>query len=72
MIPSCLKLREDQIEKVRKWRNLLKKYDDYDDVSCASDVTFHIYATGLGDVIVAECQGQKCNLTIDDDGELCD
>lgn len=71
MIPTCLNLRADQIEKVEKWRDTLKKYDDHEDASCSSDVTFEIFATGLGDVIVAKCQGQQCQLTIDDDGLLC-
>lgn len=76
MIPDCLKnsLREDQIEKVQKWsKDLIKKHNpEADDCSCASNITFNIYGTGLGDVIWAEGFGEKCSLTIDDDGDLID
>ena len=70
MIPDCIRLHERQRAKLFTWRKQLPSMKDYDDGSCASDVTFHVYATGIGDVIKATCQGSECDLSIGDDGCL--
>lgn len=76
MIPTCLKLKERQTEKLNKFLKFLrtKVSKDYqnEDVSMASEFVYKIYATGLGDVINVEALGYKCSLTIDDDNELID
>lgn len=75
MIPECLKLEKRQVDRLNTWLNTLnqKKLDAAfeEDCSCASPVTFEIFSTGLGDVIIAHALGQKLSLTIGDDNEFC-
>jgi len=74
MIPSCLNLTTEQEEKFCRFLEFLRngparKYHN-EDASMASPVTFEIYATGIGDNIIAKGFGYFCILTIDDDGEI--
>lgn len=70
MIPTSLKLRHDQIKLLKKWRNSLPPMEDFETCECASDVIFTVYATGIGDAIIAKCQGKKLDLSIGDDNKL--
>jgi len=73
-IPRCLKLEQRQIDRLNKWlKTLDKKQLDAafeEDCSCASSVTFKIFETGIGTVIIAEALRQKCDLSIGDDNEF--
>jgi hypothetical protein len=66
MIPTSLQLTKVQRSAVEAWRKSLPPQDDYEDVCCSSDVTFTVYATGIGDVIMASCYGQKLDLSLAD------
>ncbi len=79
MIPACLKLNEKQITKLKQFQQSVVSAigkDKYThactETDCvpSSPMMFTIHATGLGDEIVVDCLGYKCNLTIDDDGEI--
>jgi hypothetical protein len=74
MIPDCITLRDDQKELLTKWVeriNLIDPPSEYEeDTSMASDITFSIYSTGLGDNISVGLRGHWLSLTIDDAGEL--
>ena len=73
MIPTCLKLEQRQIDKYNRFceflRTTIKIFHDEDSVMTSS-IEFRISSSGLGDIIVAHAFGYKCNLMIDDDGEL--
>ena len=75
-MPTCLHLQPIQLERLTRFYAFLSRLSGWneaceEDCSCASPVTFSIYATGLGDCIKARAMGYTCELTIDDDGELC-
>ncbi len=74
-IPSCIKLEQRQIDKLKKFENILDKYEpitEYEEVSMASAFTFSIFSTGIGDSIMVESRGYWCCLAIGDDNELID
>jgi hypothetical protein len=75
-MPTCLRLNGPQTARLARFQVFLTGLPGWDeaceeDCSCASPITFTIYATGLGDVIRAAAMGRVCELTIDDDGDLC-
>jgi len=74
-MPTCLKLLPLQAQRLARFQVFLTGLAGRDsaceeDCSCASPITFTVYATGIGDVIYARSMGYACDLTIDDDGEL--
>jgi len=71
-IPECIKLDAKQIQRLKDWYNKFPKLEYDEDCTGASDITFEIFATGLGDNIIAKCFRQKLILSYDDDGEFMD
>ena len=75
-IPDCIKLEQRQIDRLKRWIKTLNQQHlqeaQEEDCCCASPITFEIYASGIGDNIVAKCLRQKLNLSIGDDNELVD
>lgn len=74
MIPNCLQLDVRQRCLLDAWT---KKVDerigepigDFDSCECASFTTWEVYATGLGDVIIAKYRGHEIHVEYDDDEE---
>ena len=79
-IPSCINLRQDQIDKLQKWHKSLPKQTidamevAYGGACITSSIVFKIRNTSICTEIYAfdEHSKQKCNLTINDDNELID
>lgn len=78
MIPNCLNLRQDQIDKLNKWKESQKRptLDEHDEMYGGACLTslfyFKIRETSIVTeiLVINEFTGEKCNLTIDDDNEL--
>jgi len=76
MIPECLVL--DPIQKIRlcefvQFLNSVPRQRSHDLTLALSNpykIRFHVLATGLGDDIIVTAAGYKCDLTINDDGEI--
>lgn len=75
-IPDCIKLEQRQTDRLKRWVKTLNQKHlseaQEEDCCCASPLTFEIYGTGIGDVIIVKCLRQKLNLSIDDGNELID
>lgn len=73
-IPDCVKLEKRQIDRLKRWIKTLSKKQlraaFEEDCSCASPLTWKIYATGLGDVIKVKFGDKELDLSIGDDNEL--
>lgn len=69
---KILHLDERQIEAVAKWYMSLnhKEPDDWEEVSSSSSVTFEITQGSICDSVIARCDEQSLNITIDDNNEL--
>ena len=79
MKPECMKLNDKQMSKLHNFQQFIRNTisperilnQAEEDCTMASPMTFTIFTTGLGDVITCSCFGYLCDLTIDDENELC-
>ena len=69
-IPKCLNLDPKIKEAIYKWGKTFPLLEDYEDVTCSSSFTFHVYTDGLGDNLSVTSRGRTIYVGIDDDGEL--
>ena len=78
MVPSSIKLESKQFQKFKRFREFVVKNvpeeiqtKAFEEDCCpTSPYSWHVHASGLGDVIYVNAFGHVCNLTIDDDNQM--
>lgn len=69
LIPTCLKLDDEQIAALQDWGEQFEVPEDPEDC-CGTGHTFHVTGSGIGDSISVSHRGHHFNVGYNDDGTI--